>query len=474
MPRLSAMQDGRSKVISKRIPESQLVPWAAGSVGLGVLAIEAPLAATGVGLATGLALLPWMALFGALVVAATVQGFSWQVAGFTVRPDMVVAAVFALRAFTLKGRGNMERLEWLLIAFMAVQVVTSLLHAPDVSESLRTIGLLGFGVLAYLATVVALSSRERLLVAARVFLAVAAAGAAVGIALLASSWALGTSFGVTRLETLAGFPAANGLSYEHDLFGSTCAAATIAFLVLSRERNPLFSPGASALGFWVCLGGTVLSLARGAWVGFAVAFIATWLVSLRGSRGLARLIVFATLIACVGILVALSWGSSGDVGSSTASAVTAQASSSLNLSASATGARRLVEWRTSLHEVRTSLLLGLGTNSYGQRHFDETLNGPKPAFVGNWFVRTLYDSGLVGLLLLFAFAGPIVWPDARVRHANGELAGVVRALVLACVVLVVSYLATDSLLLVWPWVLLGLTRAARVMSAEEERSGRSV
>jgi hypothetical protein len=58
--------------------------------------------------------------------------------------------------------------------------------------------------------------------------------------------------------------------------------------------------------------------------------------------------------------------------------------------------------------------------------------------------------------------------------AAGDLAPIARALTFGCTVLVVSYLATDALLLVWPWLLLGLTRAARVMSAEQERGGRSV
>jgi hypothetical protein len=120
------------------------------------------------------------------------------------------------------------------------------------------------------------------------------------------------------------------------------------------------------------------------------------------------------------------------------------------------------------------LWFGLGTNSYGQRHFERTISGPKPAFVGNWFVRILYDSGIVGLLLFLAFAVPIVWPDARLRNAKGDLAPIARALTFGCTVLAVSYLATDALLLVWPWVLLGLTRAARVLSAEQEWGSRSV
>lgn len=461
---------------SPRVRAADLLPWAVGSAGLGALAVESPLLAAGVGVTAALAFLPWILLFALFVVGVTVQGFSVEVAGFTLRPEMLVATVFALRAFTMRERASLERVEWTLIAFMAVQCLASILNAADVGESFHSIALLGFGVLAYLSTYVVLSDRTRLLEAVRIFLFVVASAAAVGIGLLVAHYAVGSIFGVTKIETLAGFPAVTGLAYEHDLFGSTCAAAAIAFLVLWREGNPVVLPGAAALGFWITSAGTLLSLARGAWLGFAVGFVAVLLVSRRISRGVLQLLIAGALIAALGgaVLVSFSSPDVAGVGTSAAGAVSTQASRSLSLSSTATGSHRLDEWRMSLEEVRQAPILGLGTNSYGQRHFDQTLSGPKPAFVGNWFVRTLYDSGLVGLLLFLFFAGPIVWPGWSVRHGRGELAPVARALVLGCVVLAASYLATDSLFLVWPWVLLGLARAARVLSDAEERGSASV
>ena len=79
-----------------------VLPWAAGSALLGALSVESPLLAAGVGIATALAFLPWMLLFAGLAIASTVQGFSVQVAGYTVRPDMLFVPVFAFRAFTLR------------------------------------------------------------------------------------------------------------------------------------------------------------------------------------------------------------------------------------------------------------------------------------------------------------------------------------------------------------------------------------
>ena len=442
-------------------------PWAAGSLGLGALSVESPLLAAAAGASLGLVVLPWMVLFGVLAVAATVQGFSYKVAGLTFRPDMLVTTVFALRAFTLAKRARLERVEWTLVVFVALQVVTSLLNARDPGESLRSAALLGFGALAYLSTYTVMSARKRLVTGARLLLGVAAVGAVSGILLLVTHYALGTSFGVTRLETLAGFPAANGLSYEHGLFGSTCAAGAVAFFMLWGERNPLFTEGVSVLGFWVCAAGTAISLSRGAWVGMVVALAVLAFAYGRVAQVAGRLLLTAVLAAALAGALLVAYPSSAGVGAETASALSTQAGRSVSLTSTATGLYRLEKWETSLEEIGSSPLLGLGTNSYGQRHFDLTIYGPKPAYVGNWFVRTLYDSGVIGLFLLLAFATPIVWPGRGVRRASGELAPVARALTGACVVLAVAYLATDSLLLVWPWILLGLTRAARVLTRAE-------
>jgi len=453
----------------------ELLPWVAGSAGLGILSVESPLLAAGVGVTAALAVLPLMALFAVLVLATAGEGFSMQVAGMTFRPDMLVATVFAVRALTATPRVRSGAVEAALVAFMALQVVTSGLHSVDPAASIRSAAMLGFGVLAFFGVRAALATRDRLLTAVRIALVVALAAAAAGIALLAASYVIGSTFGVTRLETLSGFPAITGFAYEHDVFGSSCAAVAIVFLALWREANPLLSRQAAAVSFWICAGATLLSLARGAWLGLAAGLLVSWLAGGRRAQPMTGLVLTsAVVIALIGAgALAFSSQSVTDVGAGTASAVSTQAQQALNLRSS-TGARRLVEWKTSLAEVRSSLWFGLGTNSYGQRHFERTISGPKPAFVGNWFVRILYDSGIVGLFLFLAFAVPIVWPDARLRNAKGDLAPIARALTFGCTVLAVSYLATDALLLVWPWVLLGLTRAARVLSAEQEWGSRSV
>jgi hypothetical protein len=454
-----------------------LLPWAVGAAGLGAAAVESPLVALGIGTAGVLVMLPWAALFSVLVVASTVQRWTYTVAGLTFRPDELVVAIFAARALAADVRFRLSWPEWCVVAFIGIQVLSSWIHSPDPNASLHTVALLSFGAFAYLATYATTVTRERLLFAVKVFFGVLAVAAAVGVAGLVAYYATGALWGVTRVDTLRGFPAALGVAYEHDIFGSTCAAGVISFYIFWREPNPVFTRTQSLAGFWVCAAGTLLSLARGAWIALAAGALVVFVASRVGGRvargRLASLVVISGLVVLLGLgLVFVSGVGQGasQVGSGTAGAIGQQAGNVLNFGAT-TGAHRFRNWKIAIEEVRSSPILGLGTNSFGQRHFEQTGYGPIPAFLGNWAVRTLYDSGLVGLGLLLALLAAVAWPGPRVRGGDNELASIVRACVFAVVVLGVAYLATDAMLLAWPWVLLGLTRAARVLSRAEASGG---
>ena len=91
------------------------------------------------------------------------------------------------------------------------------------------------------------------------------------------------------------------------------------------------------------------------------------------------------------------------------------------------------------------MITGLGTNSFGQRHLEPTLpSKPTPAYLANLPLSVLYDSGIVGFLLL---AGVLVTSLPRGRRSRA------RALGLFAVFLVAS-LATSSLWFATTWIFL--------------------
>ena len=173
-----------------------------------------------------------------------------------------------------------------------------------------------------------------------------------------------------------------GLMYEPNLFGSQCALAlALLVLLIDRVNRRYFAVACTLL-----TAGLVLSLTRAAMIG-AVLGVALVLVgrsrqSGRGNpinrRRVMRLV--GALIPMVVLVIALSAGS----------AVISRLQNATNLS-SGTGQYRVDTWSEARSDLGLgpSLIIGLGTNSFGQRHENPYLEGT-PAFL----VEHLHHGGL--------------------------------------------------------------------------------
>ena len=268
--------------------------------------------------------------------------------------------------------------------------------------------------------------------------------------------------------------AARGLAYEHDILGSLSGAAAIAFLVLKRESNPLFSRRGATIGFAASFAGLMVSLARGSWVGFAVVYMVLFVMRGRRSRHggperVAVLLVVLVVAVYGGVkLVSSANTSSGTSGLGGSAAVIATRSTQVVNFSQGSGATRVAEWKVALGEASRSPLLGLGTSSYGQRHFIFKSGVQYPGWLGNLYVRTLYDSGLIGLLLLMLFLGGVLLPAGRLGRSLNELSPVARALLFGYALMAIAFAATDASLQTIPWLILGVGRAATVLAKRDE------
>lgn len=457
-----------------------LLPLAAGGAGVsGLIAGRSPEIALGLGAGFVLTFLTWTTLAVMLILAATQQLFALTIGGVTVRFEQVLILPFLLRSVMLAQSGTGNRLrfpEWLLIAFVGFQMFSTYQNGFLELRNFLPIGLVVLGALGYLAVYFSVFTRSRLLLTLKVVLGAQIANASIGIAALVSSLALGTNWGVTR--SADPIHAAYGLNYESNIFGSTCAASALIFLSLWRERNPLFSRRAALLGFLITFCGMIASLTRGAWIGFVIAIVIFFLTPRRGVRRgggverIALLIMVVPMIVLAIGYVAAQGGTevSAETGGAEALgvAVSEKANEAFNFQ-SGTGRGRLVEWRTALADIKTSPLIGLGTNAYGFYHPTQGSQG-RPSYIGNLWVRVAYESGLVGVTMFFLFLAVILWPNRALLFSRGDLAPLARGFTYAWIVLPIAYVGTDSMLLMWPWILLGLTRAARTLSERQHRS----
>ncbi|MBA3300166.1 MAG: O-antigen ligase family protein, partial [Thermoleophilaceae bacterium] len=453
-----------------------LMPAAAGSAGMGVVAAQAPLVGAGAGALTILTLMPWRLLFVLMTGAAILNRFRFDVAGVTLQPAHLILVPVLLRVLLFMRSDARPRWRWpetVIVLFIAVQFVSSYLFAEVRLRSLLVAGLLLLGALAYLAVYFGVCDRKRLIFAARALLIAAMANSAIALLAVAAYYTVGSTFGVSVGGI--GAPAA-GLAAEYNILGSMSASAALAFVVLMREDNPLFPRRYSLLGFWLCTGALVASLTRGAWIAFAVGLLASLLIRRRATRrnrlaqiGLTSLALGVGLLGLFQIAVAPSDVSSPD------NAVVVRAQRLL-LFTEGSGQNRVSEWQTALGEIPRSPILGLGTNSYGQRHAapKKRPSEAKGAYIGNLYIRTLYDSGVVGLVLLLTFLAAVLWPKRIFRVSRGDLAPVAWALMFMYFTMGVAFVATDASFQLWPWIVLGMTRAARSLTLRQELVGRVV
>ncbi len=427
-----------------------LLPVGAMGAAAGVAADVNPLVGAGVGAVFLLTFLPWAGLFAALVGTSIANRAGYDISGLTLRVAEAVLVPFAFRSFffTTPASGSMADT---------------------------------FGVITYLAVYTSVCSPRRVRQALRVFLAAGAIGAFIGILSLIGYYG-GLKFGVDfRYKPLfGGAPTIKGLAYEHDIFGSTCAAVAIAFFVLLREQSNLFSRKWTVRYLWVSVIGMLIAQGRGPWLGFGFVFLLYFVFKRRRVVAMPRLARAAVILVLVSILGAgaffvLNQQTENSVPGPLAGVILTTQTKFANIlnTSSGTGLGRLRLWTKGTTEVMDkSPVVGLGTYSYGQRNFrtsPHTRPYLTPGYLISLWVRTLYDTGIAGVVLLALFMLLAFWPVRELQHSKGDLAPVARAMAFASLVLAGAYLITDSTLLIWPWILFGLTRAAITQATRQAR-----
>jgi O-antigen ligase len=397
-----------------------------------------------VALAAGLVVIQTVStrsLLMVLIAATFVTRFRITVAGFHMLPEQFAAALLLLvlirdgktRAI---HRAIADRTVLLLATFILWEAVVTLVQAPDPAKGLHIVGWL---CLDWLLLIAILASRpdsgdvER--VAAICTALVALIALLLWLAHIGAGSALGTQGGYA-----GGGRAVFGLSWEANILASTVAVWGFVALSSHDERVRRVALVATPLA----IGAVAVSYTRAALIGFALAVL-VWLAS---GDWLARLRVLrlATVIASAGLALGLVH--------QVATPVEARFANLLALH-SGTGALRVGTVQTALGDLHgLNPFVGLGVESFGQRHFDPTMPG-RPGYIGELPLQILYESGVVGVALLgAAFAS--VRPFAR-KNAG-------RALGIVAVYLTAAS-ATSPLWLGWTWLLVGLAIMTRPRSS---------
>jgi hypothetical protein len=372
-----------------------------------------------------------------LVAATFVTRFRITVAGFHFLPEHFLAACLLLRLM-LAGKSSAisrvltDRTVLLLGMFIAWEAGVSLLQAPQPAKSLPIVGWLALDwiiLIVVLATWRDSVQLERL--TARFNVSLAAIAVLLWLAYVGAGSALGTQGGYT-----SGGRAVFALSWEANALASTLA---VWGLVGLSSRDAAVQRLAR-IGAPLAIAAIAVSYTRSAVIGLALGLI-VWTAS--GDRLAARK-VFRLAAITLGAVVVLGFVHQ------VATPVEKRFTKLLALN-SGTAAFRMDSVQTASNDLTGfDFVVGRGAESFGQIHTDPTRPG-QPAYIGELPVQILYDSGLIGFVLL-ATALASLRPFAR-KH-TGRALGVLT-------VYLVAATATSPFWFGWTWILISLAIMTR-------------
>jgi hypothetical protein len=388
-----------------------------------------------------------------------------------------------------------------LMLWLAATFVSSWFVAPDRAASLRIVAWLAFSMsAAAVAAVLAFRAESP----KGVGLAFVIAGLCqVGAAFLAllSGRVFGIAWGGYVFTDGTGVFRAFGLAWEPNVFASGLAIvlpfAVDRFVLNGRGRDLL---AAVLIGIGVGMGVT-----RASWIALAVGLACYVAILLMNGHVRVRLprigMTFGSVVLAV--LAGLSLSNAGTVAPAPLlaapidlrspppassdgplptpsgdvpgaapvwtpepSTAPEDPGSLVNIASGSTIVYRLERVTQSLDDLRASPVIGLGANSYGQRHLDPS-QAFRPDYLAMFPITVLYDGGVLALsgLLIFAIALFAVLLKADVRRLLSPYAA-------SIVVMAVAYAATDASRFSQNWLIIGAAFgiAYRIRAARQELS----
>lgn len=369
-----------------------------------------------------------------LVLSMFVTRLSGDVGGLTFRPEMFGGILAVISLLTQRGERRIAVPSAISIAavltWLAGGILSSALNSPELGKSIGVIVWCGLSV----SSAVWVSQHPRLWpLMLRVGAWAAFASAVLSIAFWAAASAGVAEVGVQIDPTYGGYASFVTSIEANVLAGLLCLWGLVA------AWNPLGAIGQ------ICRRALVLTApiailathTRAALVAYVLGLVIVF-VARRGARAL---VLGATGTGGVIGVVLLATSADSGLSKFTSLLDTSGGTGKLRLQVNGSA---LEEWLGS-----TQHLIGLGWNSFGQRHVDPTrpfLN--IPGYIGNLPLQIIYDGGLLALVAVAIAVLAVAWNALRTKT--------LAVMVMLSVPYLLFSLSTSVLWLFETWFWVGL------------------
>jgi hypothetical protein len=391
-----------------------------------------------------------------LMVAGAIPRWFTKIGTWNAKPEHMVAAACCGVLFLRICTGNhkwarLEKLDVLLLAFLAANYLSSSLYSPQVSSTLRWALLQTLAVSPYFLIRQLVRTKEQLDKAMTWYLWVGVLEAVFGILCAIGHSFFGTSTGITLFFYLSFIPGVHGSLWEPNIFGSYCAcfAVMCLYYFLAQQHK--------GWNLWYLAGvavttiGISLSLARQGWVCLIYVGGMILFFHLR-RRGIRRKRLAVVVVGLLAALIAAIVSMNNEGSERLASLTPEQAAQD------PTVLRRAGLVALAIDDITLHPVVGLGSSSFQLLYLgeDDSYQGVGDAWLGTFFFRILHDTGIIGSILLGWFMINLVIRCWRVQRRRSSRDVAVGALSAAGVVMLIAYQLTDASTLAFTWVHLGL------------------
>ena len=404
-----------------------------------------------------------------LIVTCLIDRHAFPLSRVSLRPEQV-AALIGLAFFVVErvrsGRGlalQLSLAEIALGAWFLVGLISSVLLAPSRSQSIKVLALLIVSSLALLLPRRVLAERPTEIRPVVRWLLLAVAAESAYTLLTYFLHLVGPTVSLS-VNPAGGHLNAYGTLWEPNVLGAICGAGAVAWTYLGRRHFRH-----AWIGIGLCLGATIVSFTRFAWIAVAFLLVLSLVLPLRRQIDLRSFGLSIALAVVIGAAV-IAADRLGDYypqqpAVSGASAPPPPKSSRILgvVGNNVDVLGRLYQFESVFADVGgrpLQLLLGGGVDSFGERH----TNSGVPQHLANLELTIVNDTGALGLLVFAAFVCAITRSAWRTR-SDPTVVGL-SAMVL---VIAITNTSTETLELMITWLLIGLLLAA-VQAAEVSAS----
>jgi len=423
------------------------------------------------GLAAAIALMmfwPYGALLG-LMAAASAPKWAMEIGAWHAKPEhLVVGAFGAILLVRIGTRSQpwkaLDKLDFLLLVFLAMNFFSSAFTSPDRGSTLRWALMQSLAVAPTFLIGQLIRKQDRLDRVMSFWLSVGAVEALFGILCFVSYLLFGTKVGMGFFDYLDYTPAVRGSQWEPNIFGSYCTCFAVMFLVYfiaSETRKGWYLLG-------LCITGTalLLSLARQAWATFILVACFVVLHNVRRRKVPWRKVILVALSVLMALLVGAALMK--DLRDRLETLAISKVMEEPTL------IRRGVIIIQGVDDIKQHPIVGTGTNSFQLMNASsESEEEGGEAWLGCFFFRVLHDTGIIGTIILGWFFCNLARRVWRILSVSKSPHIAVGALSAATIVMLIAYQLTDASTLAFMWINIGLLITA-IRIAEAGSSARQL